>query len=233
MAEYDKFRKKGAAMLRPFLLGLLCMVLCMTVSLGATFAWFCDEVSNRDNVIRIGTLQADLLLCSGENQSVSLCTYPETKVFGQDEIWAPDAVRWRTLTVQNTGNLDFTYDLFLEWKNALLSADDEAIARLFEVYVYEGAVSDPVTMADILAADSGWKKICVTVEYAVNADTTMADILAEHTPLCSGELSGAQQMTYTVALHMKPEAVADELQDKQMNFTISLVANQKVSAANP
>ena len=52
----EKAPKAKSALLQTYLTSLLCMVLCVTMFFGTTYAWFTSTVTNKQNEIYIGTL---------------------------------------------------------------------------------------------------------------------------------------------------------------------------------
>ena len=71
MKKYGKYEKRPegvpakqpkvkSALLQTYFTSLLCMVLCVTMFFGTSYAWFTSEVSNTGNEIYIGTLDVGL-----------------------------------------------------------------------------------------------------------------------------------------------------------------------------
>ena len=52
--------EKSKILLRTYLTSLLCMMLCVTMLLGTTYAWFTSEVTTAGNEIQVGTMRVDL-----------------------------------------------------------------------------------------------------------------------------------------------------------------------------
>ena len=106
------------------------MVLCCTMFLGTTMAWFTDSVITAGNRITIGTLAVDLVH-STETTRRSL--NPEIEdhakyVFEPGIVWVPDRFEARKLTVINSGNLPIIYELSL-------LPSDHTVAEYFDVYI--------------------------------------------------------------------------------------------------
>ena len=106
------------------------MVLCCTMFLGTTMAWFTDSVITAGNKIIIGELSVDLMFgdksLNPEKYKNILENPPD--VFGANIKWEPGLFETRKLTVVNTGNLPIKYEL-------KLLPSDPVIAQYFDVYI--------------------------------------------------------------------------------------------------
>ena len=118
---------------RALLSSVLSLVLCFTMLLGTTFAWFTDEAVSSGNKIIAGNLDVQLLLGDGtgvvENyEDISNSPNP---IFGvtddedsrtanennADTLWEPGKTQVAYLAIANAGNLDLKYRVVLEAKN--------------------------------------------------------------------------------------------------------------------
>ena len=57
----DKQPAVKSMLLQTYFTSLLCLVLCVTMFLGTSYAWFTSEVNNSANEIYVGTLKVGLL----------------------------------------------------------------------------------------------------------------------------------------------------------------------------
>lgn len=83
---------------RALLVSTLFMLLCLTMLIGSTFAWFTDSVTNSNNRVVAGNLKIDLLDADGSELE-------EGKLFGADLLWEPGQMYYRELKVVNKGTL--------------------------------------------------------------------------------------------------------------------------------
>ena len=57
-SRYEKLKKK--TLLQSYLISLASLILCGTMLMGTTVAWFTTEVTSRENQIHAGTLEVDV-----------------------------------------------------------------------------------------------------------------------------------------------------------------------------
>ena len=80
------------------------LLLCISMLIGSTFAWFTDSVSSASNKIQSGTLQLDVeLLDKGTGVWTSLKAKQEP-IFNYDK-WEPGYMDAKVFKVENEGNL--------------------------------------------------------------------------------------------------------------------------------
>ena len=91
---------------RALLASIFSMVLCMTMLVGSTFAWFTDSVISGKNRIIAGNLDVELYnVKDGKETPVTA----ETNLFLKDALWEPGHVEVVNLKVANVGTLALTY----------------------------------------------------------------------------------------------------------------------------
>ena len=180
MKKYGKFErmpdgtraKQPAAktmLLQTYLTSLLCMVLCVAMFFGTTYAWFTDEVTNEGNRIYVGSLKVELekQVPDGADEDtepdyVSLSEKKSDgtnvhKLFNDGINWEPGYTVLETVKITNRGDLAFRYEMTFA-KNSTV---DETAAKWFDVWCYHDAqntVPAPENHAQITEAN-GWKKI--------------------------------------------------------------------------
>ena len=97
---------------RALITSILVILMCVTMLIGATFAWFTDTASTAVNKIQAGNLDVDII---GENSNAHIETLNFTKAAGAEEgeelLWEPGC-RYLTegFRITNKGNLA------LKWK---------------------------------------------------------------------------------------------------------------------
>lgn len=146
MKKYGKYEKRPEAvpvkqpkvknmMLQTYFTSLLCLVLCVTMFMGTSYAWFTSEVTNTGNQIYIGTLNVDLQkfveaatadLDGGSNwvslksTDVELASEDTARqtLFSSDIRWEPNYTAVETVRVKDMGELDFSYQLRFIMQNS-------------------------------------------------------------------------------------------------------------------
>ena len=95
---------------RALLTSVLALLMCVTMLIGTTFAWFTDTASTGVNKIQAGNLKMEV---SYKNTSVGEFTVlnESTNVFKQDTLWEPGHVEYAVLNVKNIGTLALKYKL--------------------------------------------------------------------------------------------------------------------------
>ncbi len=235
MKQFGKYEKqpKGKGLLQMYLTSLLCLVLCVSMFLGTTYAWFTSEATSTANEIHIGVL--DVGLFKMENgQEVDL-NGSSHKLFDSDIRWEPGYTALETIQIKNEGDLSFRYAL--TFTNAMLNdqpvTDDGAKAQLkqvaenFVVYVHPGAYGEgeavPSSFADIQESDL-WRPVRMGKDPA-----TLADILEKGFPVLSGNQEEENEVdTYILALHMVKTAGEGGTEEESIRLSQALMG-QKIS----
>ncbi len=193
-----------AILLQTYFTSLLCMVLCVTMFFGTTFAWFTSEVVSEGNEIYIGSLDVGLeKLENAKWVSLNPETGSDAKLFDGSTKWEPGYTALETIRITNEGELSFRYALTFanaaiqnRWgTTAKVTLAD--VAKHFTVYVYEGAIpagEEPQSFADIEASAAvapdkkeAGKNYWSAVRLGTNP-ATLADILERGLPLLSGNM---------------------------------------------
>ena len=92
---------------RALLFSVLSMLLCVTMLMGTTYAWFTDSVSSTNNIIKSGNLDVELeYLKDGKWVAVG----EDTNVFS-NQLWEPGHTEVVYLKVSNVGSLALKYNL--------------------------------------------------------------------------------------------------------------------------
>ena len=121
---------------RALLMSALALLMCVSMLIGSTFAWFTDSVTSAGNKIQSGTLKLDLELYDTENKIWNSIKEDKTAIFDYD-LWEPGYTEVQLLKVENEGNLA------LKWIAKFVSEDDLSIlADVIDVYVKAYGVVD-------------------------------------------------------------------------------------------
>lgn len=117
---------------RALLLSALSLLMCVSMLIGSTFAWFTDSVTSADNKVQAGTLKLDLELLDKETGWISI---KESKdpIFNYNK-WEPGYTDVKILKVENEGNLA------LKWMAKFISTYQlSELANVIDVYVCPSA----------------------------------------------------------------------------------------------
>lgn len=188
------------------------MVLCCTMFLGTTMAWFTDSVITAGNRIIIGTLKVDLQY-NGDSLNPEKNSSPPDVFATTPDVWVPGKFVVRKLTVVNEGDLPIGYELNLLPSN-------HTLAKYFDVYI-------PASNADLQ-----------NLSETPSDNWTRVDNLANLSSVYSGTLDAASEEhplteDVIIGLHMVNElgstTVASELFGKDFTLHINLFAHQNTA----
>ena len=114
------------------LLSLLSLVLCVSMLMGTTFAWFTDSVTSANNIIKAGNLDVDVYYGDPANKNTISGV---DKLFSDVKLWEPGAMAWEQLTVVNLGNLALKYTMNVNFTNATKNGEGKTLADILKVAV--------------------------------------------------------------------------------------------------
>lgn len=232
MKKHGKYQKSAAAkqpkvksaLLQTYLTSLMCMVLCVAMFFGTTYAWFTSEVKNEGNEICIGALDVGLYkIKAGERLSLDSSESSE-KLFDGSICWEPGYTALETVEIENKGDLAFRYGL--TFKN---NGSDEAlvktVAKNFVVYVHAGDYAQgeeaPKSFADIENSEQ-WTPVRMGKDPA-----TLADVLEKGFPVLSGNMEEKDDVDrYILALHMLETAGEGETEEESINLSKELMGKR-------
>ena len=115
---------------RALLSSAVAMLVCVTMLIGSTYAWFNDSVTSSGNKIQAGTLNIDLLVKKNQNEYASVKD-SQAAIFNYEK-WEPGYTEVRNVMVKTTGNLALKYTMKIVPKNA--TEDALKLAEVIDVY---------------------------------------------------------------------------------------------------
>ncbi len=196
---------------RALLLSALSLLMCVSMLIGSTFAWFTDSVTSAGNKIVAGTLDVQLLMdadVDGTYDDISDSTSP---IFGAGSIaqnnnaetlWEPGKTQVAYLAIKNNGSLDLKYTVGLKVTN--VSKD------LYEVMEY-AIVPDANKDNPVASWTSGYSVVVGT--QSVSGDVSLT--------------AGATHY-FALAIHMDENA-GNKYQGGEVNFDLTVLATQLAS----
>lgn len=205
------------------LLSAISLLLCCSMLVGTTFAWFTDEVTSSNNVIQSGSLDAEMYW--GEAPDAITNDASQGAIFNYD-LWEPGFTQVRYVKIANVGNLAFRFQLNIIPQQMAVYGEPN-LAEVIDVYMFPAtatpsradiATATPVgTLADLMAdGDGATHGVLLPAEGEGSTDVTYEDPNAPR-----GEI------TYCIVLKMQ-ESAGNEYQNLSVGggFKVQLLATQ-------
>ena len=163
-------------------MSVISLLLCCSMLIGTTFAWFTDEVVSGTNQILAGNLDVELYHSDKAVRNEKVTT--STKLFDDvtPALWEPGAVAYEVLTVANEGTLAMKYNLAVLFENATV-VNGKTLADALKVAVVD-ATKLTSREAAIAAGAGAWK------------DFASFDL--------TGTLEAGKTATYGVVIYWEP-----------------------------
>lgn len=192
---------------RALVLSALSLIVCVSMLVGSTFAWFTDSVTSSGNIIKSGTLDVTMEWAEGKNDPATTAwkNAADGAIFNYN-LWEPGYTEVRHIKIANVGSLALKYQL-----NIVATGTVSELADVIDVYYADPAIQ--VASRDALA---GAQKL-----------GTLSEVLANVKTSASGELLATESDTITIALKMQ-ESAGNEYQNKSIGseFAVQLLATQ-------
>ena len=154
---------------------IISLLLCVSMLVGTTFAWFTDSVVSGVNTIAAGNLDVELYHGKNANpvDKVKNDTLLFTDVGGNViDLWEPGVVAFTNLKVANVGTLALKYQLSINSTEMnTVAGTDLTLADALQVAVVKGGVSG--TREQVIGAvdASAWTKLeSFTLSEVLEAD---------------------------------------------------------------
>ncbi len=155
---------------------VLALLLCFSMLLGTTYAWFTDSVTSANNIIKSGDLDVDVYYGDpADEKSVE----GVSTLFSDVALWEPGAVAYENLTVVNKGTLALKYQMAMNFLNANYVEDADgthSLADILQVGVVEGGLDDALTRDEVIASVTEWKPL---ESFQLADSSLLANTLAE------------------------------------------------------
>ena len=192
---------------------LIALILCFSMLMGATYAWFTDSATSSSNIIKSGKLDVEMYWSDTllEADSADWKDADGVPIFTHEN-WEPGYTDVKYVKVVNGGDLSF------KWRLSIKAQDEVTkLADVIDVY-YVNPVAETVTTLE------GKSSIGVLSEVIKNNTYTEGVLLPE------GETSAEYttgDVILAIAFHMHEDA-GNEYQKLSMGdgFAISLIATQ-------
>ena len=206
---------------------IISLLLCVSMLVGTTFAWFTDEVVSGVNTIAAGNLDIELThtnsVVAGEDVEGATNLFVDEN--GKKILWEPGVVTYETFTVENVGTLALKYNLAINFTGENFVVDAEGnktefgLSSALKVAVIDNA---PANRAEAISAGAtaGW------------------DFLKDFNMIES--LSAGENDKHTIVIYWEPgqndnnwnvnngKTVSDGADALHINLGIALTATQEM-----
>ncbi|MBR5279767.1 MAG: SipW-dependent-type signal peptide-containing protein [Clostridia bacterium] len=152
---------------RALLMSALAMVLCVSMLIGTTFAWFTDSVTSSNNRIVAGNLDIELYYQNDETDTW-VKVDGDTNIFKANTRWEPGHTEVIKLKISNEGSLALKYQLGVNIVKEVGSVNVKGDAFKLSDYIYFGVIdgeenyterdSAVVGVADAVQIKEGYTK---------------------------------------------------------------------------
>lgn len=184
----------------------LALVLCVSMLIGSTFAWFTDSVTSSGNIIKSGTLDVTMewkdATATGAQQTYKDAS--EGAIFNYDK-WEPGYVEAKNIKISNVGTLALQYNLRIA-----ANGEVSKLADVIDVYYAEGEYT-----------------LATREMTELTKIGTLSDVLDGMPANMTGDLEAGKNDIVTIALKMQ-ETAGNEYQGLSIgtNFSVILMATQ-------
>ncbi len=196
---------------RALLSSIIALIICFTMLLGTTYAWFTDSVTSTGNKIVAGTLDVDLFLHSANGATE--ITNESAPIFGADSLvaqnnaadslWEPGKTQTVYLSIVNNGTLALKYRVGIEVSD-ITNNLNEVMSYIITPDAQYGSIDD--------RADLDWTNASDVI-VGVNVDTEDVELLP------------GQTHYFALSVHMDEEA-GNEYMEGSISFDLKVVATQ-------
>jgi len=186
---------------------VISMLLCVSMLVGTTFAWFTDSVVSANNIIKSGNLDVAMMWADGKEDPATVTwTDASTGPIFDYDLWEPGYTVVRHVKISNEGSLALKYQL-----NMAANGEVSKLAEVIDVYY-----ADPAQQILNRAALAGAQPMA-TLDQALKGMAQTA----------YGELKPGEAHTVTIALKMQ-ETASNEYQNLSIgsDFSVILMATQ-------
>ena len=202
---------------RALALSFVSLLLCVSMFVGTTFAWFTDSVSSTNNIITAGNLDVELEYYDGTDW---VAVDENTNVFEENTLWEPGHTEVVYLKVSNVGTLALKYALNINIANETSGTNVAGESFKLSDYIMYG-ILEPT--AETIYASRDEARAAVTD--AKKLKTAFVDVNALE----------ATEFAYVTMVVYMPETVGNEANYKTgtaapvINLGINLFATQETS----
>ena len=185
----------------------MALLLCCSMLVGTTFAWFTDSVTSSGNIIKSGTLDVKMYY---SDKVDDIGNDASTGAIFDYKFWEPGFTQTKYVKVMNVGDLAFQYRLHVI-PNAQPAAGEANLADVIDVY----AAKVDATYAGRADAMDAANKIGTLADLIANAEGTAYGYLLPTEgadPIQGPADADTGEAVWCITLHMQ-ESAGNEYQD--------------------
>ncbi len=129
---------------RALLMSGLALLMCVSMLIGSTFAWFTDSVTSAGNTIQSGTLKVDLVDEDGNSLEGKVLKFVDQD---ENDLWEPGCTyNLQKVFVANKGNLALKYEIAING----ITGDAKLLEAIeWEITVGEGEKKQTKTLSEL------------------------------------------------------------------------------------
>ena len=196
---------------------VIALLLCVSMFVSTTFAWFTDSVFSMNNIIQAGNLDIELEWYDG---TAWLSVNENTNVFPKESLWEPGHTEVVYLRIKNAGSLALKYQLGVHVSSQTEGTNVKGEKFKLSDYIMMGAVNTEPSFPSREAARNA-----VTTSYSLTKGFAT-----------EGEMQVGAADKYVALVVYMPETVGNEANYRgdavpTIHLGISLLATQ-LSAEN-
>lgn len=195
---------------KSWIASVLSLVLCFSMLVGTTFAWFTDSVTSENNIIKSGNIKVEMHWAQGKDDPATANWQDASQgaIFGYEK-WEPGYTEVRHIKIENKGSLALQYKIII-----VANGEVSDLADVIDVYYL-----DPAAQVTDRAQLTERNKLGTLTEVLANLDETGI-----------GYLASGDSDTITLALKMQ-ESAGNEYQKAAFcegGFSVQLLATQAI-----
>ena len=195
---------------KSWIASVLSLVLCFSMLVGTTFAWFTDSVTSENNIIKSGNIKVEMHWAQGKDDPATANWQDASQgaIFGYEK-WEPGYTEVRHIKIENKGSLALQYKIII-----VANGEVSDLADVIDVYYL-----DPAAQVTDRAQLTERNKLGTLTEVLENLDETGI-----------GYLASGDSDTITLALKMQ-ESAGNEYQNAALcegGFSVQLLATQAI-----
>lgn len=99
---------------RSIIICALTLLMCVSLLVGVTFAWFTDTITNSGNIITAGNIAVEWKYREAQSDSQYADVTEDTALFSDSDLWQPGYSKSFEFKVGNIGSLPFDWKLSIE-----------------------------------------------------------------------------------------------------------------------
>lgn len=99
---------------RSIIICALTLLMCVSLLVGVTFAWFTDTITNSGNIITAGNIAVEWKYREAQSDSQYADVTENTALFSDADLWQPGYSKSFEFKVGNIGSLPFDWKLSIE-----------------------------------------------------------------------------------------------------------------------